>query len=190
MAMLVGMIRVAILDRHPAVRSGVEAAVLAAHPDLATAGTAARSPELFTLLYRTDPDVLLLDELGPVWRVRTDAPRTRIVLYTASVTPALVVAATLAGVDGIVDKATDTRELLDAIRDVAAGERRLPSVTARTQASAAARLDAHDRPLFAMRLAGTTPREIAASAGLTLAALNARIQAIVAQLALRAGFAY
>ena len=183
------MISVAVLDHHPAVRSGVEA-VLRAHPDLASAGSAARSQELYTLLYRTDPDVLLLDELGPALRVRTEAPRTRIVYYAVAPTSELVVAATLAGVDGIVDKASDTRDLLHAIRAVAGGERILPRVAPPAQAQAAARLDVHDRRLFTMRLAGRSPREIAASAGLTVAALNARIQAIVAQLVLRPSVGY
>jgi DNA-directed RNA polymerase specialized sigma24 family protein len=51
------------------------------------------------------------------------------------------------------------------------------------RARAAARLDPRDRPIFAMRLAGTSPRDIAGVVGMTVAALNARVQAIVAQLA-------
>ena len=50
------------------------------------------------------------------------------------------------------------------------------------QARAAARLDPRDRPIFAMRLAGTSPRDIAGVVGMTVSALNARVQAIVAQL--------
>jgi len=82
-----------------------------------------------------------------------------------------------------VDKTAGTHELLDAIRAAAAGERVLPGVGAREQAHAAQRLDPRDRPIFAMRLAGTSPREIAAAVGLGVAALNARLQAIAAQLA-------
>jgi len=59
----------------------------------------------------------------------------------------------------------------------------LPAVGLREQARAAARLDPRDRPIFAMRLAGTAPRDIANVVGMTVAALNARVQAIVAQLA-------
>ena len=44
------------------------------------------------------------------------------------------------------------------------------------------RLDPRDRPIFAMRLAGTSPRDIAEVVGVGIAALNARIQAIVNQL--------
>ncbi len=58
----------------------------------------------------------------------------------------------------------------------------LPSVAPRDQSRLAALLEPRDRPIFAMRLAGTSPREIAAVVGLGVAALNARIGAIVGQL--------
>jgi DNA-directed RNA polymerase specialized sigma24 family protein len=69
--------------------------------------------------------------------------------------------------------------LLRAVR----GEQTLPSVGPRQRARAASRLDPRDRPIFAMRLAGTSPRDIATVVGMTVTALNARVQAIVAQLA-------
>ena len=79
----------------------------------------------------------------------------------------------------VLDVGAGSGELLRAVR----GERVLPAVGLREQARAAARLDPRDRPIFAMRLAGTTPRDIANVVGMTVAALNARVQAIVAQLA-------
>ena len=97
-------------------------------------------------------------------------------------TPELVLAATIANVDGVVDKTADTHALLDAVRAVVTGERVSPEVGPRQRSRAASRLDPRDRPIFAMRLAGTSPREIAGVVGLGVAALNARIQAIVAQL--------
>jgi len=176
------MIRVAILDRHPAVRAGLDA-MLTRHPGLASAGCATHPRELLPLLYRVDPDVLLLDELALVRRAKTEAPRTRVILYVGEATPETVLAATIAGADGVVDKSADTRELVRAVRDVAAGERVLPCVAPTLRARAAARLDPRDRPIFAMRLAGTSPRDIAGVVGMTVAALNARVSAIVAQLA-------
>jgi DNA-binding NarL/FixJ family response regulator len=123
------MIRVAILDRHPAVRAGVDA-LLRAQPGFATAGSAADARALLSMLYRSDPDVLLLDEPELVPRVKTEAPRTRVVVYAASPTPELLLAAAIAGADGALDKAADGRELLRAVRDVAAGGRALPCLTA------------------------------------------------------------
>ena len=171
------MTRVAVLDRHPAVRAGLRA-LLQVHPGLASAGCVAHPREVLPLLYRADPDVLVVDGLEVVRRVKVEAPRTRVVLYVADPSPELLLAAEIGGVDGVVDKAADTRELLRAVR----GERVLPEVPLTFRARAAARLDPRDRPIFAMRLAGTSPREIANVVGLTVSALNARVQAIVAQL--------
>jgi DNA-binding NarL/FixJ family response regulator len=175
------MTRVAVLDRHPAVRAGLHA-LLQAQPGFASAGCAGGASELLPLLYRADPDILVLDEPALVRRVKTEAPRTRVVLYLPEPAPETLLAAAIAGADGVVDKAAEPRELLAALRAVARGERLLPSVPLRLRARAAARLDPRDRPIFAMRLAGTSPRDIANVVGMTVAALNARVQAIVAQL--------
>jgi DNA-binding NarL/FixJ family response regulator len=123
----------------------------------------------------------VLDELAAIRHVRRESPRTRIVLYAADFTPELVMAGTVAGADAVVDKAGD--DLVAVIRAVARGERVLPQIGPREQARAARRLDPRDRPIFAMRLAGTSPRDIASVVGLGIAALNARIVAIAAQLA-------
>jgi DNA-binding NarL/FixJ family response regulator len=175
------MIRVAIFDRHPAVRIGLDT-LLRAEPGVAPVGTAGEAADLVTLLYRTDPDVVVLDDVAVARRMRAEAPRARMLVYAAEVTPELVLAASVAGADAVVSKSAETRELTEAIRLVAAGERVLPAVGAREQARAAKRLDPRDRPIFAMRLAGTSPREIAAVVGVGVAALNARLQAIAAQL--------
>jgi DNA-binding NarL/FixJ family response regulator len=175
------MIRVAILDRHPAVRAGVDA-LLRRQPGFATVGSAADAQGLLSLLYRADPDVLLLDDIQLVPRVKTEAPRTRVVIYASDPTSELAVAASIAGAEGLVDKAADTRVLLHAIGAVARGGRALPPVTPRMRHRAALRLDPRDRPIFAMRLAGTSPRDIAAVVGMSVASLNARVRAIAAQL--------
>jgi len=171
------MIRVAILDRHPAVRAGLHA-LLCSQSGLVFAGAAAHRRELLGLLYRTDPDVLLVDDLNLVRRVKVEAPRTRVLLYVAEPSSELALAAAIAGADGVLDKAASEDELLAALR----GEAQARPIPPQAQARAAARLDPRDRPIFAMRLAGTSAREIAGVVGMTVSALNARVQAIVAQL--------
>jgi DNA-binding NarL/FixJ family response regulator len=183
------LIRVAVLDPHPAVRAGIEA-VLATQPDLTPAGSAADAQELWPLLNRSRPDVLLLDQRarcgeGLVLCRRVKAPllAPRVVLCAAHAHADLIVPATLAGADALVDKSADLRELLAAIRAVAAGRRTLPRITPRLQARAAARLGPVDRAVFAMRLAGTSPRDIATTVGLGGHELDARLSAILAALA-------
>jgi DNA-binding NarL/FixJ family response regulator len=171
------MTRVAVLDRHAAVRAGLRA-LLDAQPGLTPVGYVATARELVPLLYRMDPDVLIVDQLEVVRHAKREAPRTRVVVYVSEPSPEFLLAAAIAGADSVIDKAEATGELLRAVR----GERLLPAVSLRARARAAARLEPRDRPIFAMRLAGTSPREIANVVGINVAALNARVSAIVAQL--------
>jgi len=175
------MTRVAVLDRHPAVRAGLEA-TLRAHAGFDSVGSAGDARAALALLYRTDPDVLVLDDLALARRAKIESPRVRVVLYAANPSAELILAAEVAGVDGVADKAAATFELLGILRCVAAGAHAVPEVGPTQQSRVAGRLDPRDRPIFAMRLAGTSPRDIADVVGLGIAALNARIQAIVTQL--------
>ena len=125
------MTRIAVLDRHPAVRAGLRA-LFEAQPGLASAGCVADARDLLPLLYRADPDVLIVDRLEVVRRAKLEAPRTRVLLYVADPAPEFLLAAEIAGADGVIDKAADTHELLRAVR----GERVLP---ARRTARAGAR---------------------------------------------------
>jgi DNA-binding NarL/FixJ family response regulator len=183
------MVRVAILDRHPTVRAGA-GAVLRDQHDLVPVGAAADGAELWTLLGRAQPDVVLLDhsphlgdDLGLCLRIKRRLLGPRVVVHAAVPSAGLVVSATLAGADGIVAKAADVRELLHALRAVAGGHDAMPAVTPHQQTQAGALLARRDRAIYAMRLAGTRPREIAAVVGLSTAELHARVRAIVAILA-------
>jgi DNA-binding NarL/FixJ family response regulator len=187
------MIRIAVLDRHPAVRAGVDA-ILRDQQGLAPAGSAADPRELWTLLYRARPDVVLVehdpgtrDGLAVILRLKGGVQAPRAVLTAAQPGPELVVPATLAGADAIVDTAAEVRELAGSIRAVAGGERRLPPITPALQARAAERLEPQDRAILAMRLVGTTPADIATTLGLSRRDLAARVRAIVGALGARDG---
>ena len=54
------MIRVAMVDDHPALRAGPKT-VLDAEPGLVVAGVATNREQLWPMLRRTAPDVVLLD---------------------------------------------------------------------------------------------------------------------------------
>jgi DNA-binding NarL/FixJ family response regulator len=170
------VIRVAILDPHPAMRAGLET-ILHAAPGIVPVGAAGDRHALRPLLYRTDPDVVIVDDLHVCLAL---SARLRVVLYADG---AAIVPAAFAGAAAIVDKAAATHELLAAVR----GERALPPITPRQQRSAAARLGGIDRAILAMRLAGTPDREIATTVGMSRRDLRARYAAILA--ALRSGVA-
>ena len=180
-------IRVAIVDRHPTVRAGLDA-IIAAQPDLVAVGSAADARELWPLLHQARPDVVVLDAspgadaLALCLQIKSRLLGPRVVLFATEVTCAAIVPAALAGADALADKAGDVRELLHAIRAVARGEHALAHFTPRLQAQAAARLSLADRAIFAMRLAGTAQREIAATVGLSVHDLDARTTSILATL--------
>jgi DNA-binding NarL/FixJ family response regulator len=181
------MIRVAVLDDHPAVRAGVQA-ILSPEPDLISVGSAAGEDQLWPLLRRTRPDVIVLDVHHPGRdglalcldiKHRLQAPA--VVLYPASIPEALVVAGAVAGADAVVGKSSSSGALLEAIREVARAPRVLP-ISRRMRIGAAAMLDPADHAILAMRLAGTAGADIGAVLGLPAPEITDRIAAIVAAL--------
>ncbi|WP_051221352.1 response regulator [Conexibacter woesei] len=116
------MIRVLVVDDHPVLRAGLEA-VLRAEPGFRCVGGAENGIEMWTLLRRGRPDVVVLDHrLGDedgielCMEVRTEPSPPAVLLYTADPSAAVERAAVAAGAHGIVDKAVDVGVLFDAIR--------------------------------------------------------------------------
>jgi DNA-binding NarL/FixJ family response regulator len=117
------MIRVLVVDDHPVLRAGLEA-VLRAEPGFRCVGGAENGCEMWTLLRRGRPDVVVLDHrLGDedgiqlcleIREAERNAPA--VLLYTADPSDAVERAAVAAGAHGIVDKAVDVGVLFDAIR--------------------------------------------------------------------------
>ncbi len=182
------LIRVAVLDDHAAVRAGLEA-ILGAAPDMVSVGSAHGEAELCWLLRRADPAVLILDVHHPGLhglalsvRLKRQSARPRIVLYTGRGGQLLSVAAAVAGVDAVVAKSDSERALLEAIRATARDAHPPRAVSLRAQRRAAARLEPADRAILAMRLAGTSWTEIAATLRLPAAAVAERAAAIVIRL--------
>jgi DNA-binding NarL/FixJ family response regulator len=182
------MIRVAHLDDHPAIRAGLDA-ILAPQPDLQLVGSAADEHELWPLLKHTHPAVAILDLHHPgrdglalCLQIKLQPDPPAVVLYSASTPAALIVAATVAGADAILSKSSAPATLLEAIRTVAHNPHPSPPISPQLKADAAARLDPADHAILAMRVAGDTPTEIAATLGIPHTTIANRIAAIVAKL--------
>jgi len=181
-------IRVAVLDDHAAVRAGLAAIVGSAH-GMVSVGSAHDEAELYWLLQRTDPSVLILDVHHPGLHglalsvcLKRRSARPRIVLYSGRGGPLLTVAAAVAGVDAVVAKSDTERALLEAIRAAARDANPPPAVSLSSQRRAAARIDPADHAILAMRLAGNSWTEIAATLRLPAAAIAERAAAIVIRL--------
>jgi DNA-binding NarL/FixJ family response regulator len=185
------MITVAVVDDHPAVRLGLRTALLS-EPGLEPVGTAANAAEASVLLYRARPHVVLLDYQLPgtdglafCRRIKSDVPSPGVVLYSAFADAAMTVPAVVAGVDAIIHKGGQTRDLFDAIRHVARGDKVLPAVSESLLEAAALALDPDDLPLLGMLVNHTPPADIASTLRLEHVQLNRRIAAILGRLKVR-----
>jgi DNA-binding NarL/FixJ family response regulator len=182
------VIRVAVLDDHPAVRAGLDA-ILEPEPDLVAVGSAADEEAVWPLLRRTQPAVVVLDVHHPgrdglmlCLQIKSAVQPPAVVLYSATTPASLVVAAAVAGADAVVGKSSSTLELLEAIRTVARTPHPRPAISAPERAEAAARLDPFDHAILAMRLAGDSPAAIAGTLSLPVAEIAERIGVIVSSL--------
>jgi DNA-binding NarL/FixJ family response regulator len=162
------MIRVAIVDDHPALRAGLTA-VLDAEPDLVVVGESdGREETVWPMLKHVEPDVLLMDYHLPrgdgmqlCYRVKQDVPAPRVLVFTAYASLALALPARLARADGLLPKGAGARELFASVRAVHAGETLLPPISARALEDACAELLGDDRALVGMLLDGSRETEIA-----------------------------
>jgi DNA-binding NarL/FixJ family response regulator len=161
------MIRLLIVDDHPAMRAGLTA-VLRAEPGIVPLGAASSEDDLPAMLERTRPDVVLLDYHLPgadglklCRRMKREEHAPAVLLYSAYADSAMVVPAILAGADGLMNKSAPAPELFDALRAVARGDRVLPPVPRELLENASGRIDPADMPILAMMIDGTSPAEVA-----------------------------
>lgn len=125
-------IRVLCVDDHPLLREGI-AAVLEAQADMELAGEASNGGEAIASFKRHRPDVTLMDLRLPdmsgidaITAIRAEFPAARIIVLTTYDGDAQALAALKAGAAGYLLKRTLRTDLLDTIRAVHLGKRRIP----------------------------------------------------------------
>ena len=184
------MIRIVVIDDHPALRAGVRT-VIEAEPGLVFAGESAGDDEsLWPLLHRTRPDLVLLDYHLPstdglqlCHRIKRQVTPPRVLVYSAYASPPLALPAILARADGLVDKGLAARDLFEAIRLVYRGDRLIPEVSQYLRVEALSQLDERDRPVVGMLLDGATDAEVAQVLGVESAEVEHATRRILARLA-------
>lgn len=182
------MIRILIVDDHPAMRTGLSA-VLRAEPGLVPLDAAASAADLWPTLNRTKPDVIVLDYHLPgddglvlCRRIKRQVPSPAVLLYSAYADASLTIPARLAGVDGLVSKAAPAHELYDAVRRLARGERVLPAISRELLDAAGAKLAADELPVLGMTLEDTPLVEMAGTLGVEPAEVSHRIDRMIKRL--------
>jgi DNA-binding NarL/FixJ family response regulator len=172
----VSPIRVLVCDDHALVRSGLRL-VLEAEPDIEAAGEAADAEEAIERARELQPDVVLLDVVLPgrsgveaVPDVLAAAPETKVLMLSMQDDPTYVRGAFAAGATGYVLKEAVEAELVQGVREVAAGRRFVhPLLGARLAAAAEAELaapveaplSARERDVLRLLALGHTNQEIA-----------------------------
>jgi DNA-binding NarL/FixJ family response regulator len=182
------VIRILIVDDHPAMRAGLTA-VLRAEPGFVPLDAAASVADLWPTLNRTRPDVVVLDYHLPgddglvlCRRIKRQLPAPAVLLYSAYADGSLTIPARLAGIDGFVSKAAPASELYDAIRRLARGERVLPPISRETLDHAGNRLGPDELPILGMTIDDTPLLEIAATLGIEPTEVAHRIDRMIKRL--------
>lgn len=182
------MIRILIVDDHPAMRAGLTA-VLRAEPGFVPLDAATSSSDLWPTLNRTKPDVVVLDYHLPgddglvlCRRIKRQVPSPAVLLYSAYADASLTIPARLAGADGLVNKSAPANELYDAIRRVARGERVLPAISRELLDAAGKDLGPDELPILGMTLEDTPLGEMATTLGIEPTEVAHRIDRMIKRL--------
>jgi len=125
-------IRVFSVDDHPLLREGI-AAVVNNQPDMQIVAQAANAQEAIEQFREHRPDVTLMDLRLPdrsgidaMIAIRSEFPDARIILLTTFEGDVEIKRALEAGARGYVLKSMPPKELVEVIRQVHAGKRRIP----------------------------------------------------------------
>lgn len=187
------MLRIALLDDHPAVLAGLRR-LIDSERDMTVVAAASTAHELARKLDGVRPDVLVIDYdlarddgLAHCRRIKSRPQPPAVIIYSAYAGPALTLAARAAQADGVVDKAEPVRMLVTALRRVALGEVVLPPVPRDVLEPAVAKLEDDDLPVFAMLLDREPLDSIARAVRTDEAEIGWRAQRIVGRLRPRLG---
>ena len=125
-------IRVLSVDDHPLLREGI-ATIINSQSDMLLVGLASSGTEAIQKFREHKPDVTLMDLRLPdlsgidaMIAIRTEFPEARIIMLTTFEGDAEIQRALKAGARGYMLKSMPPRELLEGIRQVHAGKKRVP----------------------------------------------------------------
>lgn len=185
-----GPIRILSVDDHPLIRDGI-AFALQAHDDMMLVGEAKNGLEAIELFERYKPDVTLMDLQMPamngidaILSIRRDHPSAKIVVLTTYSGDVQALRAFKAGAAGYLLKSMLRRDLIETIRTVNSGRRRIPPEIAQAMADHVDGDRLSDREIEVLRsvAAGCSNKAVAAALNITEDTVKSHMKSVLAKL--------
>lgn len=183
-------IRILVVDDHPVLRDGV-AAILQNQADMEMVGEARNGGEAVERFRALRPDVTLMDLQMPgmngvdaIAAIRTEYPGARIIVLTTYAGDVQAVRALKAGALGYLLKNSLRTELIEAIRDVHRGKRRVQRDVADEIALHVADEALTEREIAILRLVaiGKANKQVGAELGLSEETIKGHLKNIFSKL--------
>jgi len=184
------MIRVLAVDDHPVVRDGI-ARLIGTQSDLELIAEASDGREAVEEFRKHRPDITLMDLQMPamngvdaIGAIRGEFPEARIIVLTTYAGDVQVTRALRAGAHGYLLKGSLRKELLETIRAVHGGQKRVSSEVATEIAEHAtdAGLTAREIDVLKRIASGNSNKEIAAQLSVTEESVKSYVKNILAKL--------
>jgi DNA-binding NarL/FixJ family response regulator len=183
-------IRILTADDHALLRQGI-ASLVGLESDMEIVAEAATGREAVEKFKQHRPDITLMDLQMPdmsginaMIAIRNEFPNARIIVLTTYAGDVQVMRALKAGARGYILKGRVHKELLETIRAVHAGQKRLPPEVAAVVAEHAGEDELSARELDVLRLiaAGNANKEIAAQLSITEETVKSHVTRILSKL--------
>ena len=184
------MIEVLSVDDHALLREGI-AALVNAESDMKLVAEATNGQEAIEKFRLHRPDVTLMDLQMPslngiesIIGIRSEFPNARIIVLTTYAGDIQVLRALKAGARGYLLKGNVRRELLDTIRAVHAGQKRIPPEVAAALAEHTTEEELTSREIAVLRLiaAGNANKAIAGQLSIAEDTVKSHVTNILAKL--------
>jgi DNA-binding NarL/FixJ family response regulator len=186
----VKVIRVLVVDDHPIIRAGLSS-LIANERDMKIAGEGTNGREAVAQYHALRPDVMLLDIQMPdlngievIEAIRARYPSARIIVLTTYAGDVLAQKALKAGAQGYVLKAMIRKDLLETIRAVHKGLKRVHADVAVELANHMGDEEVSNREVEVLRLVagGSSNKRIAASLSISEETAKGHVKSILAKL--------